>query len=225
VRWKIGCPGTGRPGAGRGGAPGAGIGALYTGRGPVCGMIMRRGGGTGAVGLSGAAGWTDTFWAEGCTDIGAPAAETGGAETRGGTATAGGAALAAGVAEDDAKDVSEDTADGGAALAGGTVGVFGGMTTTAGGRWAATEAGVTSLGAGGSAPDFGGAGFAGEGGAGASALASMEGAATESGAGGLTTGLATGCSAASFCCVIARNTSPGREMCDRSILVLNSSSP
>jgi len=225
VRWNIGCPGTGRPGAGRGGAPGAGIGALYTGRGPVCGMIMRRGGGTGAAGLSGATGWTDTFWAEGCTDIGAPAAEAGGAGTRGGTAAVGGAALAAGAANDDAKDVSEDTDDGGATRAGGATGAFGGITTTAGGRWAATDAGVTNLGAGGSATGFGGAGLAGEGAAGASALASMEGAATDGGAGGLTTGRATGCSAASFCCVMARNTSPGREMCDRSILVLNSSSP
>ena len=34
-----------------------------------------------------------------------------------------------------------------------------------------------------------------------------------------------GAAAASFFCVIALNTSPGREMCDRSILVLISSSP
>ena len=49
-RWKIGCPGTGRPGVGRGaelGAPAEAAGdavrggALYTGRGPVCGTIMR----------------------------------------------------------------------------------------------------------------------------------------------------------------------------------------
>jgi hypothetical protein len=55
------------------------------------------------------------------------------------------------------------------------------------------------------------------------------------GAGGATTGFAitggvagrTGCggAAASFFCVIAFNTSPGREMCDKSILVLISSSP
>ena len=51
---------------------------------------------------------------------------------------------------------------------------------------------------------------------------------------GLTAGLATtgggvtgfaGCATASFCCVIALSTSPGREMCDKSILVLISSSP
>jgi len=35
----------------------------------------------------------------------------------------------------------------------------------------------------------------------------------------------TGGATASFCCVIAFSTSPGREMCDRSILVLISSSP
>ncbi len=46
-RWKMGCPGTGRPGAGRGGATADAVGAagrggaLYTGRGPVCGTIMR----------------------------------------------------------------------------------------------------------------------------------------------------------------------------------------
>ena len=55
-RWKIGWPGTGRPGMGRGaieaeGAVGAGRGgALYTGRGPVCGTIMR---GKGVVGAGG----------------------------------------------------------------------------------------------------------------------------------------------------------------------------
>jgi len=66
-RWKIGWPGTGRPGMGRPaigipgvGGPGAGrigaaaaggrIGALYTGRGPVCGTIMR---GAGAAGGGG----------------------------------------------------------------------------------------------------------------------------------------------------------------------------
>lgn len=189
-------------------------------------MIIRRGGGAGATGFSGVAGWTDALCADACADIGAPAAGTGGVGTRGGTAAAGGATLAAGVREDDVKGVSADTAGGVTVPAGGAAGALGGMTTTAGGRCAATEAGVTSLGAGVSAAGFGGAGFAGEGGAGASALASIEGTPRGGfGAGGLTTGRATGCSAASFCCVMARKTSPGREMCDRSILVLNSSSP
>ena len=56
-RWKMGWPGIGRPGV-RMGWPGvllaAGVaGARYTGRGPVCGMIMRR---TGSAGRGGCAG-------------------------------------------------------------------------------------------------------------------------------------------------------------------------
>src|SRR5512147_2192020 len=71
-RWKMGLPGTGRPGAGRGVeavapapalalAGGAAAGALYTGRGPVCGVIIRRGGGEGRVpaGAAVAAGTAD----------------------------------------------------------------------------------------------------------------------------------------------------------------------
>jgi len=59
----MGCPGTGRPGAGRmvaegapvcgAGAMGRGSGALYTGRGPVWGTIMR---GTGGLATAGGAG-------------------------------------------------------------------------------------------------------------------------------------------------------------------------
>ena len=45
------------------------------------------------------------------------------------------------------------------------------------------------------------------------------------GATGFGAGTGTGAVAASFFCVIARSTSPGREMCDKSILVLISSSP
>lgn len=122
----------------------------------------------------------------------------------GGTATAGGAALATGVA----------------GVAGAT-GAFGGITTTAGGLCAATDAGVTRRGRGGSTTGLRVIGLAGA--AGASAFASIVG--TVGAAGGFATGLAGGCSAASFCCVMARRTSPGREICDRSILVLNSSSP
>lgn len=135
---------------------------------------------------------------------------------RGGTAIAGGALTAA---------VADDVADaGGCALTGGVTGAFGGITTTEGGRSAATEAGVTNLGAGGS----GGAGLAGAADTGASAFASIDGAATggfaTGAAGGLLTGRATGCSVASFCCVIARSTSPGREIWERSIFVFISSS-
>jgi len=134
--------------------------------------------------------------------------------TRGGTAIAGGAVLG---------EVA-----GGAAAAGEVAGTFGGITTTAGGRYvAATEAGVTILGAGGAT----GAGGSLAGGAGiALAVAAGAGASVlTSGAGvtaGLIAGRATGCSTvAPFCCVIARSTSPGREICERSIFVLISSSP
>jgi hypothetical protein len=90
---------------------------------------------------------------------------------------------------------------------------------------AATEAGVTILGAGGAADSVAGLGgialgAAGVAGAAAFAFASAAGAET----GGLAAGRAAGCSAASFCCVMARSTSPGREILDRSILVLMPSS-
>lgn len=60
-------------------------------------------------------------------------------------------------------------------------------------------------------------GFGGVGGAGATGFAAIGGCGGRTGAGGA--------AAASFFCVIARRTSPGREMCDKSILVLISSSP
>lgn len=57
-------------------------------------------------------------------------------------------------------------------------------------------------------------------------LASMEDAGAGGFAsGGLATGPVTGCAPASLCCVIARSTSPGREIWERSILVLISGSP
>ncbi len=61
----MGCPRTGRPGAGRslpavGALPAAlaagRLGAWYTGRGPVCGVITRRAGALGAAGLAAALG-------------------------------------------------------------------------------------------------------------------------------------------------------------------------
>src|SRR5580704_18130989 len=154
----MGWPGTGRPGMGRAVPPigtpgsiggGAGrSGALYTGRGPVCGTIMRGTGGdaTGRA-VTGAAG-------EG------PAATIGGAAA-GGTWVAGGGAGRAGGA------LTGDAGTGGDATGGATGFVTGGKTT---------------------------AGF-------------------------------SGGAAASFFCVIAFSTSPGREICDRAILVLISSSP
>jgi hypothetical protein len=83
---------------------------------------------------------------------------------------------------------------------------------------AATEAGVTILGAGGATT---GASLAGLGGiafgaTGASAFASITV--------GLTGGRATGGSGTPFCWVMARSTSPGREILERSIFVLMPSS-
>jgi hypothetical protein len=172
-------------------------------------MIMRGGGAIGADGLVGAglcvcATRLGPVGAEGGA-AGDTLAGDAGALTLGGTAIAGGAALGA--------------AD---ALGGVAGGVFGGITTTDGGRYvAATDAGVTTLGAGGGAgvsvTGFGGIAL---GVAGTSALASAGGGAT----GGFATGRTGGCSATSFCCLIRRSASPGREMWERSILVLKPSS-
>jgi len=114
------------------------------------------------------------------------------------------------------------TAAGGVAIAaggcaGGAAGGFGGITTGAGGLAAATEAGVTNLGAGGSTAGF--AGAAGLAGGGATETSGFVAAGGIGGAGGF--GIARGgaWAAASFCW-IARSTSPGREMCERSIFVL-----
>lgn len=146
----------------------------------------------------------------------------GGAELAAGTEVAGrgGIATADGGAKLDGEDGDGiDDAGGGVAIAGGVAGAFGGITTTDGGRMAATDAGVTSLGAGCSTGLGGAAGLTVA--AGASSFASMDEAVT----GGFAAGRVAGRSAASLCCVIARSTSPGREICDRSILVLISSSP
>jgi len=66
-----------------------------------------------------------------------------------------------------------------------------------------------------------------DGGAGTAGFATTGAAAGGFGATGGTAGRGAtgGTAAASFFCVIAFSTSPGREMCDRSILVLISSSP
>ena len=125
-----------------------------------------------------------------------------GVVARGGAAMAGGAAV--------------ELVAAGVVAAGGATGILGGMTTTVGGRYpAATEAGVTILGAGASVAGLGGTAF------GAPAFASTAGFST----GGLTAGRAAGGSVTPFCCVMARSTSPGREIFDRSILVLIPSSP
>ncbi len=215
VRWKIGWPGTGRPGVDRGaapsaaGAPGTGSGALYTGRGPVCGMIIRGGGADGVTDFAVAAPCVCVIPEGGCAAGGAlPAAA--GVVIRGGTTIADGGAVVA----------ADEAAVGCVAEA------LGGITTTDGGRYvAATEAGVTSLAAGGavagvSITGLGGVALAGDTGAAGASFASIAGGA----AGVLTAGRAAGCSTAPFCWM-ARSTSPGREIFDRSILVLISSSP
>jgi len=187
---------------------------LYTGRGPVCGMIIRGGGALGGVGFAGAALCICVTLAGGCAAVGAlpVCAVVLVVVVRGGTAIAGGALVA------------------GEVVVGGVAETLGGITTTDGGRYpAATEAGVTILGAGGavgSTTGLGDVALAGAiGAAGASAFASPFASTAGVAAGGLTGGRAAGCSAAPFCCVMARSTSPGREICERSILVLISSSP
>jgi hypothetical protein len=139
-----------------------------------------------------------------------------------------GTTAAGGVAGRGAIGVVEalDAAIGGAAGAGGATTAGGGAAgrggTTAGGATGAGVAGfstcrgattagltgATTVGAAG-----GGVGFATGG--------TTTGFATTGGGG---TGFGAGATA-SFCCVMAFSTSPGREMCDRSILVLISSSP
>ncbi len=171
-------------------------------------MIIRGGGAIGGAGFAGAEACicVALLSTGGCAAGGGLPACTTGIAVRGGTAIAGGAAA-------------------GTIAAGGVTGTLGGITTTDGGRCAAaTEAGVTSLGgvaAGASPAGLDGAAFGLTGATGASAFASTAGVAT----GGLTAGRAAGRSATPFCCVMARSTSPGREICERSILVLISSSP
>ena len=161
-------------------------------------MIIRGGGAIGAPDFAGAASCI-------CATLLCAGACAAGLVARGGTAMAGDAAVVLVAA--------------GVVAAGGATGTLGGITTTVGGRYpAATEAGVTILGAGDA-----GASVAGLGGIafGAPAFASTAGFST----GGVTAGRAAGRSATPFCCVMARSTSPGREIFDRSILVLMPSSP
>ena len=152
-------------------------------------MIIRGGGAIGAAGLTGAALCICVTLpvADGavgaCADVGV---------TRGGTAIAGGAALV-------------ETDGDGVLAAGGVAGTLGGITTTDGGRYvAATEAGVTILGAGGVACGVSADGLCATAfgideedtdAAGADALASPAGGET----GSLAGGRAAGASATLFC--------------------------
>ncbi len=191
----------GRPGAGRM-VPAAGAldcaaggtirggGALYTGRGPVCGTIIRGAGGCGGPVITGGTGRE-----AGACVCGADDAVTGGAAEGGGAMTATGGA----------------TGRGGVATGGATATGVAGFSTTGG-------ATTCTGGAGG---DTGGVTGAAGGGVGLTVGGAITGRATT---GGGATGRIGGATA-SFCCVMAFRTSPGREMCDKSILVLISSSP
>jgi hypothetical protein len=98
---------------------------LYTGRGPVCGMIIRGGGADGAGGFAGEAACicVTLLCAGGWVVVRVFPVGGAGAITRGGTAIACGAFVVLGAGE----------AAGGVA-AGGVTGVLGGITTTDGGR-------------------------------------------------------------------------------------------
>jgi hypothetical protein len=139
-------------------------------------------------------------------------------------------------------DDAEAVVAGGAGAAGGTNTAAGGAagrggTTTDGGTGGAAErsAGGTIVGRGATGDATTGAAITGaDGAAGAAGGATAAGTGRAGIVGAATTGLATtgggatargGAATASFCCVIAFSTSPGREMFDRSILVLISSSP
>jgi hypothetical protein len=139
-------------------------------------------------------------------------AAAGGVTGRGGTGGAG---------ELDAAIVGAAGAGGATTAAGGATGRGGTITggaTGAGGAGFSACGGATTTGFGGTT---GGVTGAAGGGAGFATGGTMTGLAMT---GGGTTGFGAGATA-SFCCVMAFSTSPGREMCDRSILVLISSSP
>jgi hypothetical protein len=170
-------------------------GALYTGRGPVCGTIMRGSGACGGAGAGGAAGLAPMVGggvaARG--DVTACGAETVCAAGAAGWATGGFGAVGAGGAA-------------GVADCGGT----GGAGTVKVGR--GVEVGTTSLGGatGGGLGGLGSGVLTTGGGGGMAALVSNGGAA----------GVAAGA-----CCLlmIAFSASPGLEIWERSILVLISS--
>ncbi len=218
-RWKIGCPGTGRPGCERAaigcpraagppgrraiGMPGSGAsGARYTGRGPVCGTMTRRctSGMTRASG--GAAG--------GCTAAGGSAGSTGG-----GAAGASGRRGAAGVVAA-GRTGAAGGAMTGAAAGRSTAGAAGAATTM---RAAGALGSITSGGAAGAA--IGAALMAG---AGATRRTAAGGAAGRVGTAGTAGAAARGSAIGGWaCCVIAFSTSPGLEIFDRSNFVLISS--
>jgi hypothetical protein len=191
----MGTPGWTGGGVGR-------IGALYTGRGPVCGTIIRGAGGCGAAGR----GAIEVFAGGALAEIAGGAAETtGGAGADGRRGGGLGGADATGEAN--------------------TGGATGARIV---GRGLVTKVGCCA----GVEPARGGAtgGLTGGGATVVGRLTAAGGAAAGLSTGEAVTGTGAGREAgggvaASFFCVIALRTSPGREIFDRSILVLISSSP
>jgi hypothetical protein len=197
----MGWPGTGRPGMGRGCVLPCAVGAA----GRTCGggaWYTGRGPVWGTIMRRAGGGGGGMGRGAGCACIGAEGA--GGAVGRV-TTTAGGAGGRTGGA-------------GGAATAGGGVGA------AAGGGGVATGAAVGgALGAG--PVSSGAAGLAGGAGGTGGFMAGAAGLVSSGGAGGGATGICRAGGALGACCwVIAFSTSPGLEMCDRSILVRMESS-
>jgi hypothetical protein len=161
------------------------------------------GGGGGPAGAAGRGGTTEAGGAADAVTEGPPGA--GGATTAAGGGVAGRGGTATGAA----------VGTGGATVAAGGTG-FSAAGATTSGRAAGAGAGAFAAGTEGAT---GGAA-----GGGVGLATGGEGTATGRAATGGTGGR-TGGATASFCWVIAFSTSPGREMCDKSILVLISSSP
>jgi hypothetical protein len=229
----MGLPRSGNPVRGAiGGAPAGRGGAAYTGRGPVWGTMKRRCGTIGLPGIGGAC-----FAEEGvarATGITSPpeVSRSGRAATSAtGASTfvsAGTCATAIGTAA--CSSTTAATATGSSFAGGGTAGTttgLGGIVTVAGGR--ITDCGVMKRGAGlGGSTGAAGAALA----ATAGGLGTLLGGRAGTAAAGVTlvrggaTGAADGRGGvagwAAFC-AITFDTSPGLEMCERSILGLNSS--
>jgi hypothetical protein len=231
-RWNIGRPRWIAPGPD--GALGRGGGALYTGRGPVCGIITR---------FTGAAAAAEASAASGACDAGAGG--VGGAGATGGVAATGGGALggaAGGRATTGFAGAAEAIAGRGVAAAAGGAAVTGGRATTGpaggfaaiaggcgggaltiGGAW--RGCGITTRRGGGSglgAAAAGGAGTAG-GAAAAGFCGAAAGFASAAAGGAAGFGRTTGRSASSLRCWIAFSTSPGFDTRDQSIFGVGAS--
>jgi len=141
------------------------------------------------------------------------AAGAAGATAAGGTVTTGRVGAASGAATGGRGGGTGFSTTGGTATGAATTG---GATAAGGAETTGAETGGTETGGGGVAGRTGGAT--------ATGLATTGGTTSGRGGGGATAGRASGATA-SFCCVIAFSTSPGREICDKSILVRISSSP